>query len=255
MRKAAFALCLLALASMATISEAQAPMPPAPEWPNEEPREIKAKSDLLDFVYSWPLEALSIRELDAHFEAEAAKARTQAIATAREARSEGGKGRFPRHESRTIWKVVSDNSRLLSLVADVDIFVGGAERGSLYDAMLWDRQLARAIEVGDLFENADSAFSTMHPLYCREFSRQRVERGGDPVDSDECRPIEDLIIAPVEPNGGYGYIDRFRVLMDPYAAGSSTAGRYEIDVPVTDALRRLVKPEFQVFFASADQPQ
>src|SRR5687767_13269700 len=157
MRKAAFALCLLALASIAAAFEAQAPLPPAPEWPNEEPREIKAKSDLLDFLYSWPLEALSIPELNAHFEAEAAKARTQAIATAREARSEGGKGRFPRHESRTIWKVVSDNSRLLSLVADVDIYVERAERSSWYDAMLWDRKLAKAIEFGELFENADSA--------------------------------------------------------------------------------------------------
>ena len=245
---------MLGLAGIAHASAPSAPLPPAPEWPREEPREIETKGGGLDFHYSWPIEALSIPELNAHFEKEAADSRARALSTAREARAEGGKVRAERHESRTVWKVVSDNSRLLSLVAESEIFVGGAERSLLYDTLLWDRQAAKAIDVSDLFENADTAFSTMFPLYCREYSRLRVERGADPVDSDACRPIEDLQIAPVEPGGGRGNIDRFRVLLDPYAAGLPNR-RFEVDVPITEALRRVVKPEFQVFFARSDQPQ
>lgn len=249
------AFAILAFALLACGASAAAPadhpdLPPAAPWPNEEPREIKTRNDLVDFHHSWPLEAFSIPALNARLESEASEARAQLLSNAREDKGQRGRNeRFARHESRTVWSVVSDNSRLLSLTAEIDTFAGGAERTSLYDSILWDRELDREIEVADLFVNADSAFSIMQVAYCREFSRQRVERGGEPADSEDCRAIEDLVVAPLEPAGGRGRIDRFRVLIDPYGAGSITGGSYQVDVPVTDQLRALIKPEFAVFFA------
>src|SRR5688572_7101532 len=136
MRTRSAALLLLALACAAQAAEpgggvplaalAQAPaLPPLHPWPNDEPREVKVRNDLLSFVYSWPIEAFSIPKLNAHFEAEAARAKAQALATAREDKTERGKDApFGRHESSTVWKVVSDHSRFLSLAAEIDIFVG-----------------------------------------------------------------------------------------------------------------------------------
>src|SRR5688572_14790826 len=131
----------------------QAPaLPPLRPWENEEPREVKVKNNLLAFEYSWPLEAFSIPKLNAHFEGEAAKAKAQAIETAREDKADRGKDvPFTRHESSTVWKILSDQPGLLSLAAEIDIFVGGAERSSLYSAILWDKKLERPIEVGDSF--------------------------------------------------------------------------------------------------------
>ena len=224
-------------------------LPPAPAWPNDEPREIKARSDALDFLYSWPLEAFSIPKLNAHFESEAAKARAQALATAREDKAERGKGSpFTRHVSKAMWRVVGDNPRLLSLAAEIDIFAGGAERNSLFDALLWDKQLDRAIEVDDLFDDPDIAFTAMSHAYCRELDRLRAARGAEA--SGECRPLDEQIIAPVEPGGsGNGRFDRFRVLLDPYTAGSRIGGSYEVEIAVTDQVLRLVKPEYATFFA------
>ena len=225
------------------------PLPPATPWPREDAREIKATSGLLDFVYSWPVEAASIPKLNALFEAEAAKAKAQALSTAREDKAERGKDvPFSRHESKQVWTTVGDTSRLLSMVAEIDVFVGGAERNSLFGAKLWDRKLDRAIEIEDLFDDPDIAFTAMNQAFCRELDRQRVSRGGEAT--EECRPLDQQVIAPAISSGsGWGRFDRFRVLIDPFNAGSLIEGSYQVDIPITDQVRSLVKPEYATFFA------
>jgi hypothetical protein len=48
--------------------------------------------------------------------------------------------------------------------------------------------------------------------------------------------------------GPSGRIETFRVLIEPYAAGSYAEGTYEIDVPVSDPVLRLVRARFGTAF-------
>jgi len=227
-------------------AEAKAPAP----QPAAQPRRVEEKGELLDFGYSWPAEAAAIAKLDQRFEAEMAERRAEALRFAQEDRADRGPDiPFHGHYFHKGWATMGDGGRLLSLAALTQVFTGGAHGNALYDVLLWDRTADEKIELADLFTDDDGAIAAMTPVYCAGLDAQRAEKRGAPVSPDgpdwmvQCRPLAESTVAPVDADGD-GRFDLFRVLIEPYEAGAYVEGTYEVDIPVTAELRRMVKPEF-----------
>ncbi len=93
----------------------------------------------------------------------------------------------------------------------------------------------------------------MSEAYCKALDRQRAEKRQVPLPLEgedwmvDCPPLAKQVVVPVDANGD-GRIEAFRVLLPPYEAGPYAEGSYEVDVPVTGAVRGLVKPEYRRMF-------
>src|SRR3546814_9804204 len=147
----------------------------------------------------------------------------------------------------------SDLPRLLSLAAQVATFTGGAHGNTVFDSILWYRTRGREIEPADLLRDPAAAFSTIGEIYCDALDQERVEKRQEPLPLEGedwligCPALAEQVIVPVDADGN----DRFellRVLIPPYEAGPYVEGTYEVDVPVTDAVRGLIKPEYRDVF-------
>lgn len=229
-------------------AQATAPAPPSP--PPAAARLVDDESELLDFTYGWPAEAAAIPKLRARFEADLGERRTESLAFARE--DKAGRGEdipFNGHYFSKTWQTYGDGGRLLSLAAEIGTFTGGAHGNALWETILWDRSAGKEIEVAALFTDPARAFAAMTPAYCRSLDAQRAEKRGEttPLTGPEwmvqCRPLAEAVIAPVDGNRD-GRFELFRVLIAPYEAGPYAEGSYEVDIPVTDAVRALLHPGF-----------
>lgn len=242
-------------AKSAAAAERASPTKPAtPKAAGAKPRKIEEKSDLLEFSYSWPAEAAAIPPLNARFEAEAAKARPEALAMAKEDRHGRGPDLpFNGHYFQAQWETMGDAPALLSLAGEIATFTGGAHGNSVYDSLLWDRAAGRPVPAADLFERSKAAFAAMSPVYCAALDKQRAEKREEtlPLSGDgwmvECPALAEQVIAPVDANKD-GRFELLRVLIAPYGAGPYAEGSYEVDVPVTPAIRKMVKKAYRVAF-------
>ena len=235
-------------------SPAAAAAAAAPKAAAATARKIEEKSDLLEFSYSWPAEAAAIAALNVRFEAQAAKARPEALAMAKEDRDgRGPELPFNGHYFQAEWETMGDSPALLSLAGEIATFTGGAHGNSVYDALLWDRAAGRAMASADLFEDKGAAFAAMGPIYCAALDKQRAEKREEtlPLSGEgwmvECPALAEQVIAPVDANKD-GRFELLRVLIAPYGAGPYAEGSYEVNVPVTPAIRQMVKKAYQAAF-------
>lgn len=233
---------------------AQTTSPAAPVHAAAAVRRVDAKSDLLDFTYSWPAAAARIAALDARLESDMAKDRAEATATADADRKERGRDSIPfnGHYFDKQWAVYGDGARLLSLAAQVSTFTGGAHGNTGYAQILWDKAAGRAIAPADLFADPAAAFALLGRPYCAGLDRQRAEKRQEPLPlkgddwRTQCPPLGEQVLVPAaEKNGRF---DSFTILLGPYAAGPYAEGTYQVDVPVTAAIRALVRPEYRPSF-------
>ena len=211
-------------------------------------RLVDEKNDLLEFTYGWPAEVEAIPTLKARFEEDLATQRKQAMATAREDFASHGKEAHSSHSYTQVWETFGSNPLLLSLASEIGTFTGGVHGNATYTPLLWYRSANREIEAKDLFGDSDRAFKAMTAPYCAALNRQRAEKRGETPppgqESDvECKPLGEQAIIPVDANRD-GKFDLMRVLIGPYGAGPYVEGTYEIDIPITPQIRRLLKPEF-----------
>ena len=211
---------------------------------------VDEQNDLLEFTYGWPSEAAAIPKLNAQFEKEMREFRADALKTAAEDKAERGPEiPFNGHYLKKVWETFGSSGRLLSIAASVDTFTGGAHGNSVYHAMLWDRQADKAIEVADLFTDAPAAFALLTPFYCSELDKQRAEKREEPLPlkgddwMTQCRPLAEQTVAPADTDGD-GRFDLMKVLIEPYNSGPYAEGSYEVDMPITSALKALVKPQY-----------
>jgi hypothetical protein len=227
----------------------QAGSPPSPAAAPAKARAVEEKSDFLEFTYSWPAEASAVPKLVTRFEAELAQQRKEAMDGAREDKeARGPEVPYNGHYFSKVWSTLGQTPRLLSLAAEIGTFTGGAHGNSGYDALLWDRKADAPVELAGIFSNPAAAFNAMTPVYCKELDRQRAEKRqgemGPPGDwMTECRALAEQVVAPVDENKDSRF-ELFRVLIEPYNAGPYAEGTYEVDIPVTEAVRKLVKPEY-----------
>jgi hypothetical protein len=211
---------------------------------------VEEKLEFLEFTYGWPAEAAAIPKLASLLEADMAAQRKEALSGAREDReARGADAPYPGHYLSKVWQTSGQTKRLLSLVAEVGSFTGGAHGNAAYEAWLWDRQADARIETGALFTDPAAASRAITASYCKELDRQRAEKrqeGDAPEAGDwttQCPPLAEQVLVPTDGNKD-GRFELLRVIIGPYGAGPYSEGSYEIDLPVTDPLRKLIKPEY-----------
>lgn len=238
-----------------TAEPAAAPSPSAA--PAQKPataRLVKEKDELLEFTYGWSAEGAAVPELVARLEADMAKQRADSRKIAEEDRAARGPDTpFHGHYFTKTWATAGTSPRLLSLVADIATYTGGAHGMSGFEALLWDREARQAIEVDALFSDAAAAWALVRPAYCAALDKARAEKRQEtlPLQGEgwmvECPPLAEQVVVPVDEDED-GRLERLRVLLAPYNAGPYSEGSYEVDVPVTGELKTLVKAEYRGSF-------
>jgi hypothetical protein len=224
--------------------QAAAPAPAA------KARLVEEKNDLLEFTYGWPAEAAAIPRLAAQLEADMGKQRAEAADSARgDKAAREGEPEFNGHFFSKSWKTYGNGRRLLSLGVSVETFTGGAHGNQTFDALLWDRQADAPVALGALFTDPARAAELIGRAFCQRLDRQRGERRGEepPLSGDgflvECPPIAEQVIVPLDRDDRV--FEGLLVLVPPYAAGPYAEGAYEVEVELTDEMRRLIKPEYR----------
>jgi hypothetical protein len=247
-------LAFIALAA-ACSPEAQAPKPsnkeaaktaPAPE---AKERLVEEKNELLEFTYGWPAEATAIPKLVASFEAEMARLRTEAFDMARDDKA-GRTAELPfnGHYLSKVWKTYGNGRRLLSLGASAETFTGGAHGNMAYDGILWDRKAAAPLKPAQLFTDPARAFELLAQTFCQRLDRERAERRNEELPLQgtgfmvECPALAEQVIVPLDRDDRV--FESFIVLIPPYTAGPYAEGSYEVEIELTDEVRRLIKPEY-----------
>lgn len=266
MKKLVLAAFLLLTACSGEAPDRGAP-PPAERHPSEKPqvaetaaakpapipakaRLVEEKGELLEFTYAWPAEASAIPALNQRLETALAKDREEALATAREVYAMPGSVPFHPHYFVTKWEAMGDNPLLLSLVADTAFFTGGAHGNTVYEAILWDKKAGKAIEWTDLFQDPARGIELITPAYCLGLDKERAERSGTTLPltptgdwRTECPALSNEVVVPVDSDGD-GRFEGLRVMLAPYEAGAFAEGSYKVDVPLTEGIRQLIKPDY-----------
>lgn len=231
---------------------------PAARQGNAASKTVAEQSDLIEFSYAWPAAATAIAALNTRLESELAKDRTEALAGARDDKESriGQDYPFNGHYFRKEWTVEGDTPRLLSLAAEIETFTGGAHGNQGYDSILWDRRAAQAIAFDDLFASPSAALEALTKDFCPALDKARAEKRQEtlPLKGDDwmvsCPALDKQTLVPVDGDKD-GRFETLRALIGPYEAGPYAEGSYEIDMPVTAAIRSLVKTDYADMFRNS----
>lgn len=233
------------------------PRPKAPPTPAAKPQSvtIAETDDLVEFKFSWPAEAAAIPAIDAEMRAHAAEHLKKARAGSQEERKAraGTDAPIMPFAFDAEWKVMGQNERFLSLAAQVYEFTGGAHGNTHYDVLLWDKPSSKKRATLDLFADRAAAAAFLNQTYCPLLDAQRAKKREEtlPLQGEgwmiECPDASKYPIAPVDSDGD-GHFEALRVLLPPYEAGPYAEGTYEVDVPVTDRVKAMMKAEFRSAF-------
>lgn len=218
-------------------------------------RKVSEDTALIDYDFSYPAAVGAIPELAERLEREAAKARAETIAMAREGQAEAKSSGFDfnpyglSHE----WKVVADLPGYLSLSNEVYAFTGGAHGNYTTEGFVWDKAARRGFDSAELFRSPTALQDAMAGRVCTALDAERTARRGEPVDrSDDfmggCPGLEDAAILVGSSNGKT--FDRITVYFGPYIAGPYAEGAYELDFPMTAEMLKAVKPAYRAAFSA-----
>lgn len=249
------ALLLLAACGDRDAAPAAEPEAPAPTIdPTARAKEVRENDDTLEFTYLWPVQASAIPALNQRLEQELERDRTEARSIAQEDKAtRGPDAPYHGHYFNKSWERFGESRRLLSLAAELSTFTGGAHGNSGFDQILWDREAGQAIEPLALFADPAAANAALTPAYCAALDRQRAEKRQEslPLTGErwmiECPALADQSLVPLDQDGN-GRFERLRVLIAPYTAGPYAEGSYEIDLPVDDRIRGLLKSDYRESF-------
>lgn len=243
----------LALAILMLGSAAAAQLPEIPEKSGPVTRQTAVRdTPLLDFEYSWP-EAISPEtQLVARLSADLSKSYDEALAAARENKSDTEKYNAPFNQNmfNRVWTLEGQTKRLTSLLSGTDTFTGGAHPNHNSSALLWDRDTASELKLAELFASADTLESTVRPAFCKALDAERASRRqGEKLEGQfaECPALSELTIAPQDKDGD-GKFESIRLIADPYVAGPYAEGDYEVVLPVSASLAKSLKAEFRADF-------
>lgn len=217
-------------------------------------RSEKETSDIYEFEYSYPAAAAALPGLKELLDGRLAESRSALATEAQKAKKEALADGYPyrTYAGATVWKVVTQTPRFLSLSAEVYAYSGGAHGMTVFDTLLWDKQVNKALEPSDIFANQAALRDAIRQPFCKALDSERSKRresydwkAGD-IFSECIDPTESTII--LGSSNGQGF-DRIGVLVEPYAAGPYAEGTYDITLPVTRAVLEAVKPVYRGAFA------
>ncbi|OWV32202.1 hypothetical protein B5C34_01205 [Pacificimonas flava] len=147
------------------------------------------------------------------------------------------------------WSLAYSSPTLLNLSAATERYDGGAHPNRYFDGVLWDRTENRAIELPALFVNWPTAREELETVYCRELDDMRRERRGQEIPDDaddepfwQCPPLGEQTVV-LDSGAGMRALN-LKVLLPPYVAGPYAEGSYEIDIPLTEERRQLLKSAY-----------
>lgn len=214
---------------------------------------VTQKTPALDFSYTYPAAAARIAPLRRWLDAQRSALRTKALRDATADRREATKSGFPfrQHDATTEWKVVTDTPRLLSLSVESYRYTGGAHGGTVIDSVVWDKAQARRVAPRAMFVSDGALQDLLGKTWCEKLKAARVKRlGGDIADDDifPCPTVDKLTLLLGSTDDRA--IDRIGLIAGQYVAGSYAEGMYEITLPVTPALLRIVRPEWRAVFVA-----
>jgi len=212
-----------------------------------------------EFGYDWPEEANVIAGLVTVLE----KRRAEEFAsTGQEWRS--AVGEFAGSDCETCvnwsfstdWEIGADTARFLSLGAEKYRYSGGAHGMMSFDVLLWDRKAnggaGAALDPMDLFVSERAFIDAVRPTFCAMLKDLQKERRGDAYrDDDEvfgkCPELDRLVMIPFSTDEES--LNEISLLAGPYIAGPYAEGTYQVQVPVSQGLIDVVKPEYREAFA------
>lgn len=207
-----------------------------------------------EFAYAWPAEVSAIPPLAARLDAERKAAFAEQKAQWDEAQKEMPADciscRSRAYDKK--WLVVADLPRWLSLSATHYGYTGGAHGGTVYDAIVWDRDKGAGVKPVDMFRSATAIDRAVQARFCDLLDEERGKRRGKPVvrssewSTDCIAPVANSTVI-VGSKGGRAF-DRIGFLIPAYNAGAYAEGTYEITLPMTPALLDAVKPEYRRAF-------
>ncbi|HZU64144.1 MAG TPA: DUF4163 domain-containing protein [Novosphingobium sp.] len=241
----AVAIGLAALALMAP--PAQAASAPA--------HKVEANTALYTFSYEYPQKAEAIAALRAWLDSDAARARREIAASAREGAADARQNGYPfnPYDASTSWQVVTDLPGWLSLSGMAADYTGGAHPNHGPIALLWDKAAGQRRQALDLFASKAAFSAALKGPFCAALNRQRAERRGAAIDPHSTDPF-DACLDPAEAvvilgGADHQHFTRIGLLLGPYAAGPYAEGDYEVTLPVSPAVLAAVRPPYRAAFA------
>lgn len=211
--------------------------------------DVKESNDLLEFAYSYPADAARIAKLAEWLDTDRAT-RREALATAAQ-RDKGlaEKQGYPyrAHSHLQSWKRVANTPRFLSLSSEIWTYTGGAHGMTAFETLLWDRNRAARLKPLDLFSSAEAFDAAIRDDFCAGIARAKAAKGVEPTaDNDnvfaKCPPASAQTVWLGSSDGRY--LDRLTIAIAPYEVGPYVEGSYMINLPMTAALARALKPEY-----------
>ena len=201
---------------------------------------------LFDFRYSFPTLVGSDAKLLAAIHADRSARYRETLKAAREdAAMRRPKGYpFHRHEFWRDWTIPGQTDRLMSLRSQTETFTGGAHGMHVTGLKLWDKKREAAIPFAALFVSSDY-WPLLQPRFCKALGQERLRRVQ--MQLEDCPQPSELVLIPSDTDANWVY-DMIQIAADPYVAGSYAEGRYEIHLPVTEALIAALKPEYRSSF-------
>lgn len=217
--------------------------------------DVKDSSDLMEFAYSYPKEAAEIAKLAEWLDNDRATRRDALIAESRRDQALAQKEGFPyrAHSHLQRWERVTDTPRFLSLSSEIETYTGGAHGMTTFDTLLWDRNTGEKRAPLDLFTSGAAFDAAIRSDYCAAIKRAKLAKGIQPPSEpdsvfDACPPASAQTVWLG--SSDRRHFDRLTIAIAPYEIGAYAEGYYKINVPVTPALVRVVKPDYARDFLS-----
>jgi hypothetical protein len=220
-------------------------------------RAEKEDNDLYSYEFSYPAQVGAYPELAARLSSDAAKAKAEMIAEAKQDQGERRGEDFPYnpHSYGAEWKVVADLPQYLSLSNDFYTYTGGAHGMYGLEGFVWDKANKRGFKSEEFFVSTGALKDAIGKPLCDALNKERVKKGQEPVTTDgkdqtwpSCPDLDEATVLVGSSN--HKTFDRITVWYGPYVAGSYAEGAYELDFPMTKAMLDAVKPAYKAAFSA-----
>jgi len=217
---------------------------------------VKESNELIEFAYSYPLEAARIPKLAALLDADRAAQRSALVEAAVRDKAVADKEGFPYHAHSHLqsWKRITDTPRFLSLSSEIATYMGGAHGMQSFDSLLWDRNHAKRLKPLDLFKSGEAFDKAVNDDLCAAIERAKSARGmswSRELDSPfgKCPSASAQTVWLGSSQGKY--LDRLTIAIAPYEIGPYAEGSYTINLPMSEAIVNAVRSEYARDFLPA----
>ena len=208
--------------------------------------DVSENTDLIEFAYAYPADAARIPELAKALDEDRATKREALVAAAQRDKDAAEKDGFPyrKHSHLQTWQRVTSTPRFLSLSAEIGTYSGGAHGMQTFDTLIWDRNRRKRMKPLDLFQSSAAFDAAVRDAFCAGIKRAKAAKGIEEAPDSvfaKCPPASAQTLWLGSSDGRY--LDRLTIAIAPYEIGAYAEGSYQINLPMTGALVKVVKDE------------